>query len=225
MFRTILTTPPQHTFTSIHRSLFLCVSESTTLNESLCVSFVQLITDYWQAESSSNNKVIRQYMGPKEYKRANVMYVSKSDASIWADFCTEHECLRQWVSRSLFLNNKPFYLRPHKWLTCKCPTCHEIQCMLDTFVRNVPAWHKQALRNGASNRRPPDTSLHDNSTETHCWHCRIHNPLYRNLASPSFTQAVDGATGLDALYELCVCKHAVNFGPESTLECAAENEV
>ena len=83
---------------------------------------------YWisKAEHSSNSKVVRQYVGPKEYKSSNVMYTAKADSAIWADFCDDHPNLRQYVSRSVFMGAKPFYLRPHKWLTCKCPLCHEM---------------------------------------------------------------------------------------------------
>ena len=54
------------------------------------------------------------------------MYTAKADSAIWADFCDDHPNLRQYVSRSVFMGAKPFYLRPHKWLTCKCPLCHEM---------------------------------------------------------------------------------------------------
>ena len=74
------------------------------------------------------------------------MYTTKSDESMWADFAADHPHLLPYVSRSIFLSAKPFYLKFHKWLTCKCPMCHEMDCLLQTFVRNVPTWHKVALK-------------------------------------------------------------------------------
>ena len=155
------------------------------------------------------------------------MYTTKSDESMWADFAADHPHLLPYVSRSIFLSAKPFYLKFHKWLTCKCPMCHEMDCLLQTFVRNVPTWHMVALKKDPDfkNTRPPDAAkFNEGVAETHCWHCRLHNPLYRSLASPSFTQSVQGSSGLDALYQLCVCEHAVSFGPESTPDCASENK-
>ena len=189
------------------------------------VVYVQEIVSFWEskADPSSSNKLVRQRVGPKQYNSANVMYTTKSDAAIWADFVEEHPVWVQWVSQSAFNKLKPFYLKPHKWLTCKCSSCHEIEGFLEAFVRNVPVWHKQAIKNGnIINSRPPGTDhLEDGASETNCWHCRQHNPLYRSLASPSFVTTVECGSGLDALYQLSVCEHAVKFGAESTMKCAA----
>ena len=94
--------------------------------------------------------------------------------------------------------------------------------LLNTFVRTVPQWHKSASKDMHPNTRPA-TSIVD----SHCYHCQDHNPLYRGLASPSFSTgdvSGQGGTGLDALYKLCVCDHAVDFGPLSEVKCADPNE-
>ena len=114
---------------------------------------------FWRsrADSSSNNKLIREYVGPNKYNVHPVEYITKSEAAIYADFCEENPHLVSYVSLPVFRKHKPFWIRPHEWLTCKCPACHEIEGLLNTFVRNVPAWHKSALKTGHVNDRPPNT--------------------------------------------------------------------
>jgi len=184
--------------------------------------------EFWlgQSESSSNNHVVRRRRGPKQYDSHNVMYTTKPDDAYWADFTQTYPHLVPWIARTTFLKHKPFWLKPHKWLTCKCPMCHEIDCFLKAFVRLSPTWHKGVK----PNVRPTAASsrFDDGAAETHCWHCRLSNPLYRNLACPSFiTGDLDkqGGSGLDALYRLCVCDHAYHFGPGSSSACASASDM
>jgi hypothetical protein len=183
--------------------------------------------NFWLAQSdlSSNNHLVHRRLGPKQYDSHNVMYTVKPDDAYWADFVQTHAELVPWVSKTTYIKHKPFWLKPHKWLTCKCPSCHEMDCFLKAFVRNAPAWHKLAR---LANARPANTAhLGESAGETHCWHCRLYNPLYRSLAVPSFVSGdlnKQGGSGLDALYRLCVCEHAHKFDAQSTLACAATME-
>ena len=107
-----------------------------------------------------------------------------------------------------------------------------MDCFLKAFVKLAPQWHKDAHKKDpaakpSASSGPSENALSE-TDHSHCEHCRAHNPLYRGLDTPNFLTGDaegNGGSGLDALYRLCVCEHAFNFSPNSTLACGAGETV
>ena len=110
--------------------------------------------------------------------------------------------------------------------------------MNKTFARVVAEWHKSDSKREAeaeaeaeakvkageevkakartfTNTPPTDASSFGRHVDTHCWHCRLHNPLYfQNPSPPSSVSEED-------LYLLAVCTKGEQFSSDSTYLCAS----
>lgn len=143
-----------------------------------------------------------------------IAYHHDTDKVVFDKFLLQYPQLAGSVSQQTFVNYKPFWLRPAKWLTCRCPKCYEIEAFYKAYTRVVHDWHEEDARSkGFTNARPEGSSL-DLEEETHCWQCRLHNPFYELQPSPS------PAVNLEKLYNLAMCERSRNFTAETSRECA-----
>ena len=95
-----------------------------------------------QSQASSNARdVAKQCVGPKRWNSHDIAYLSDTDTALHERFCQQFPHLRSGVSFSSFKKYKPYWMRPHKWLTCKCPKCYEMECFLKAGRRKFVQWH------------------------------------------------------------------------------------
>ena len=151
--------------------------------------------------SSAKRDVARQYIGTKKWNEHQFGYVRESMEQAYVMFMREYPEHQDMIGFSSFKKYKPYWIRPHTWQTCKCPKCTELEEMTKIYLHQVPLWHQQDQAVSTASSRTPTVQ---------CSHCKQFNPLS--------DLSLQG--GLDALYRMSVCEHAVDFGTESTPECA-----
>ena len=146
-----------------------------------------------------------------------IAYLSMTDREKFVRFLEKHPFLTNHVSQSTFYKYKPYWLRPTKWLTCKCPTCTEMEGLYATYARVVPLWHANDAKAGTFDNTPPaSVATVDRPAETFCWHCRLYNPLH--ASGPDIPAVAD--RGLEKLYRASVCSHGLSFDAKTTRDCA-----
>ncbi len=195
-----------------------CAEASCSIGMFLCsflVMALQEIKSEWltRADPSSNTRdVARERVGPKLWNTHDIAYLHESDKAVFSDVIKKNPHFESMFSYATFCKYKPFWLRPHDWLTCKCPKCYELEGFLKAYNRKILDWHKEL---DAKNKELDGEALSQPAEELDlsveqdmCLQCKEHNPLY---GCPN---------SLTALYKLCVCAHAVSFGPETVQACA-----
>jgi hypothetical protein len=102
-----------------------------------------------QSQASSNARdIAREHVAPKVWNSHEIAYLSDTDEELFSRFLETHHDLRSSVSLSTFKKYKPYWMRRNKWLTCKCPKCHEIEQFLDSYKRKHKQWHELKLDSG-----------------------------------------------------------------------------
>ena len=167
------------------------------------------------SQLSSNKRDVARNLSRNVWQTHNKAYLYDSDEEKWKLFQVEYPHLLRFVSRATFIANKPYWLRPAKWLTCMCPKCHEIKDFARTFAKAAPLWHAEDAERGKFENTAPDgqEGVHP---APHCWKCFQHNPLYGGEPDPlkHFPEQAE------ALYRMSVCAHAANLDAQATVECA-----
>lgn len=154
---------------------------------------------------------MRKYFGPGRFQEEQKRYVTDTDRALFSYFLTENGHLESSVSFSTFYKYKPFWIYPHKWLTCKCPKCLEVESFFTDYKRKVQGWHNKSRTcsaNRTQNPRPGDMS--SGAPPENCLHCKDHNPMY----------TLGAGSGLEDLYRISVCAHALILDSKTSHSCA-----
>ena len=154
------------------------------------------------------------YSETNVWSKRDVEYIHDTNEEKWQQFRKEYAHLEQYISKATFLKWKPKWLRMSKWLTCKCPQCHEIKDMATKYAEFSEQWHlNDALAGTFKNEAPDDAPP---GVEPHCWTCYRHNPLYAGGQHP--LKNFSDASAL--LYQMSVCDHAGDMDSKMTPDCA-----
>ncbi len=159
---------------------------------------LQEIKSEWltRADPSSNTRdVARERVGPKLWNTHDIAYLHESDKAVFSDVIKQNPHFESMFSFATFCKYKPFWLRPHDWLTCKCPKCYELEGFLKAYNRKILDWHKELdAKNkeldGEALSQPAEELVHLSVEQDMCLQCKEHNPRYGCPNSLTAFQAV-----------------------------------